>query len=286
MEKTNTHTQQNVSQLSSERNNKSKSILVVGANSQIGSALIKHLRKEFYNVYGTTRNVENNDKDLLYLDLSEPTFNIDFCEFDCAIICAAITNIAKCESEPELCEKINSTNTIALIDECISSKCFVIFLSSNAVFDGKKSFYKHTDATNPTTKYGELKLSVEKYIKALPSDGACILRLTQVITDRTPFIENWKTAAKNGNEIKAFNNRLISPVRIGHVVDAIQLLVQRKSSGVFQLGSREEISFFDYAREIFSSEANMLSKVVAAQAFLTESGITHNSLAINLPTKE
>ena len=60
---------------------KSDSVLVVGANSQIGSALIKHLRKETYNVYGTTRNAKNKDKDLMYFDLSEPNFNINFYKY-------------------------------------------------------------------------------------------------------------------------------------------------------------------------------------------------------------
>ena len=279
-------TQQEVSQLSSEHNNISKSILVVGANSQIGSALIKHLRKESYNVFGTTRKAENNNKDLLYFDLSEPNLNIDFSKYECVIICAAITNIAQCESEPEKCERINSTNTIALIDKCVASKCFVIFLSSNAVFAGKKPFYKHTDTTSPINKYGEFKLTVEKHIQALLPNEACVLRLTKVITDSTPFIQNWKTAAKNGNELKAFSNRLISPIDIEDVVDSIQLLVERKNSGVFQFGSSEEISFFDYAKKIFTSEPSTLSKIVATQAPSTESNITHNSLAINLPTKE
>ena len=265
---------------------KSDSVLVVGANSQIGSALIKHLRKETYNVYGTTRNAKNKDKDLMYFDLSEPNFNINFSKYECVIICAAITNFLRCESEPETCERVNSTNTIALIDNCVTSKCFTIFLSSNAVFDGQKTFYKHTDTTRPTTKYGEFKQSVEKYIQTLAPNRACVLRLTKVITDRTPFIESWINAVKNGDKIKAFNNRFISPINIEYVVDSIQLLLERKNSGIFQLGGSDEISFYDYARKIFFLEPNILSKIVSTQSSSTEYGAKHNSLAINLPTKE
>jgi dTDP-4-dehydrorhamnose reductase len=273
---------QEVILLGSEYDDKSKSVLVVGANSQIGTALIKHLRKESYSVFGTTRNFEKEDKQLLYFDLSEPDFNIDFSKYECVIICSAMTNIAQCESEPEKCEKINSINTIALIEKCVASNCFVIFLSSNAVFDGKKSFYKHTEMTNPITKYGEFKLNVEKYIQNLPQNNACALRLTKVITDRNPFIQKWKAAAVNGNEIKAFSNRLISPIEIKDVVDSIQLLIERKKSGIFQLGSNEEISFFEYAKKIFASEPSMLSKIVSTYA--AESTITtHSSLATFLP---
>jgi NAD(P)-dependent dehydrogenase (short-subunit alcohol dehydrogenase family) len=75
-------TLQEVSQPSTDHNSKSKSVLIVGANSQIGSALIKQLRKESYTVFGTTRNIEKKDKDLLYFDLSEPNLNIDFFKFE------------------------------------------------------------------------------------------------------------------------------------------------------------------------------------------------------------
>jgi len=280
-------TPQEVSKLNIGQSNNNKRVLVVGATSQIGAAMIKYLRKESYTVSGTTRKVGDLAEDLLYFDLSEPTLsNIDFSEFNCVIICAAITNIAQCESDPETCERINATNTIALIDKCVASKCFTIFLSSNAVFDGKKPFYKHTDITSPINKYGEFKVAVEEHIQALPLNKACILRLTKVITDSTPLIKNWKNTAENGNEIKAFNNRLISPIGMEDVFDSIQLLVERKSSGIFHLGSSEEISFYEFAKKIFSSEQDVLNKIVSTQAPSTESSIIHNSLAINLPTKE
>lgn len=275
-------TQQEVSQLSRQRNNKSRNVLVVGANSQIGSALIVNLRKESYNVFGTTRDIKNNNRDLLYFDLFESNLSIDFTKYECVIICAAITNIAQCESEPEKCERINSTNTIALIDKCVISKCFVIFLSSSAVFDGKKPFYKYTDKASPITNYGNFKLIVEKYIQALPPNKACVLRLTKVVTENTPFIQNWKTAAEKGGEVKAFRNRLISPIAIEDVVDSLQLLVERKNSGIFQLGGSEEISFYEYAKKVFSSNPNILGNIVATDA--TEPIVAdHSSLTTFLP---
>ena len=273
-------------QSSEQHIGKKGNVLVVGAHSQIGASTIRYLQKESYNVYGTTRNAQNKDQNLFYIDLSDTSYDIDFSKYDCVIICAGITDIALCESEPEMCERINSINTIKLIDRCVRDNAFVIFLSSNTVFDGQKSFYKNTDTPNPTTKYGELKLSVESYIQTLPSKTACVLRLTKVITDSTPFVKNWRDAAQNGSKIKAFDNRFLSPVSIEDVVDTIELLVKHKENGIFQLGGIEEISFYDYARTIFSSEQEMLAKIVAIQAPLTEAKMVHNSLELHLPTKE
>lgn len=276
-------TQQVVSQLSGKNNNKKGNVLIVGVDSQIGLALIRHLNKETYKVYGTSRQIEKCKDNVFYFDLSEPKFNIDLSQFEFVVICAAITNMAKCEEEPEFCEQVNSKNTKALIDKCVDSECFVVFLSSNAVFDGSKAFYKHTDIPDPITKYGNFKLSVEQYIQSLDSGKSCVLRLTKVITDSVPFVQNWKNNAKEGLEVKAFDNRLISPIDIEAVVDSIQLLLERKSGGIFQLGGNEEISFFDYAKRLFSMEPKILNKIVATKAVPENIGTAHNSLTTHLP---
>tara|TARA_Y100001934_G_C12146269_1_gene675060 strand:+ start:159 stop:923 length:765 start_codon:yes stop_codon:yes gene_type:complete len=243
---------QNITKSDKRRSKRIEKILIIGADSQIGSALIGHLDKQGNRVYGTSR--RNKRKGLLYLDLSEKSFDIDFSFFDCVVICAGVTSVRKCEEEPELCEIVNSINIKGIVEECVNSKSFVIFLSSNAVFDGQMSFYKHNSRANPITQYGKFKLSVEEYIQRLPSNKACILRLTKVISPETTFMNNWKDEAEKGNVVEAFENRFISPISIENVLQSIDLLIKRRVSGIFQLGDNREISFFDYAKEIFSTQ--------------------------------
>jgi len=260
---------------------KQEKVLIVGIDSQIGSALKRHLNKNGIEVFGTSRK-KTISTNTYYFDLETPNFDIFTEKFSSVVICAASTNIAACEKEPEKHRTINVINTIKLIENLVGNDSFIIYLSSNAVFDGRKAFYKHTDTTSATTKYGEFKVNVEKYIQDLPQNHACVLRLTKVITDSTPFIQNWKTAAENGNEIKAFSDRLISPIDIKDVVESIELLVERKQSGIFQLGGREEISFYEYAKKLFSSEPSTPVKIISTAA--EESNVAkHNSLATFLP---
>lgn len=269
-------------QFGDNKNSKQKNILVIGANSQIGSALINNQLNGSYGVYGTTRHVDRTGKNILFYDLAKPEVNLDFSSYECVIICAAITNIEHCESDPKSCERINSINTIKLIEKCIESNCFVIFLSSNAVFDGSKQFYKHSDPPNPITFYGKSKLLVENYIQSLNANQACILRLTKVITESSQFIQNWINAAEKGEEIKAFSNKFISPINIKDVIDSIMILVERKKSGIFQLGGNEEISFFDYANKIFSSNPKIMSQIVDTLS-IDPANLQYNSLITFLP---
>ena len=267
------------------KNLKKKNVLIVGGTGQIGEVLKKSLKKSSYRVSATTRHREIKKKDLLYLDLEKPNFEIDFTKFDFVIICAAITNIAKCETQYLKCKKINYKNTITLINKCVKSKCFTIFISSNAVFDGRKKFYKSADARNPVSKYGEFKLLVEKYIEDLPSNKACVLRLTKVITNKTTLIQNWKKNLKNGKIIKVFNNKFISPVKIKDLNAAIQKIIENKKSGIFQLGGKKEISYYEYAKKIFSSDPNMKKNIIPLESSKQKIYTLHNSLMTNIPQK-
>jgi len=102
-----THTHEQPIQIQNKVQNNYKNVLVIGVNSQIGSELFKKLKKESYNVSGTTRKTEKTEEDFFHFDLSNPDFDTDLTKYDCVIICAGITNIAQCEFEPDTCEKIN-----------------------------------------------------------------------------------------------------------------------------------------------------------------------------------
>lgn len=267
------------------KNLKKRNVLIVGGTGQIGEVIKKNLDKSLYAISTTTRHNNKKKNNQFYLDLEKTKFKIDFTKFDFVILCAAITNISECEYQHLKCKKINYKNTIKLIDLCIKSKCFTIFLSSNAVFDGKKKFYKSTDIRNPISKYGEYKLLVENYIKKLPANKACILRLTKLITDKTTLIQNWKKNAKNKKNIKVFKNKFISPIKIKDLIVAIQRIIENKKSGIFQLGGSKEISYYEYAKKIFSSDPNMKKKIIPIETDKKKIYTFHNSLVTNIPLK-
>jgi FkbM family methyltransferase len=260
-----------------------KKILVVGATGLIGSSLLSFLKRRGHNAYGTSRNRNIEKSDLLYLNLESTQHDINFSEYDTVIICAAVAKLEECENKPEHCELVNVTNTISLINQCADGESFVIFISSNAVFDGEKEFYDHNDNPNPITKYGETKLSVEKHIKALNSKSVCVLRLTKVISNNEEFIKNWKREARllEGG-IKAFSNRFLSPLTLNEVNAALELLSERKMPGVFQLGGCEEISYWEFAKKLFKEDQSIQGKIIKTIDRDSKKAI-HNSLKTHLP---
>ncbi|WP_081486020.1 sugar nucleotide-binding protein [Herbaspirillum sp. GW103] len=258
-------------------------ILIVGIDSQIGSALKAHLADLGITTFGTSRKAERISPHIHYLDLEDPDLSgVGATTFDCVIFCAATTSIAQCEAMPEKYRTINVSNPIRLIDRFAADGSFIIYLSSNAVFDGSKPFYSRVDATSPANQYGQFKCEVEQHLASRLSDRSCVLRLTKVITPETPFIKQWKINAQQGTPIRTFSNKLISPVPVEKVTTAITQLIRLQPSGIYQLGGDTEVSFSDYARELFKDDPSALA-LITIEVDPSNSHITHNSLMTQLP---
>ena len=265
-----------------ECNDKQESVLIVGINSQIGHELRNYLTTKHIAVFGTTRQKEDLDANTYYFDLEKPDFKVFTNKFSSVVVCAGINNIAECEKKPRKNRLVNVTNTIKLIEHLVQNNSFVIYLSSSTVFSGKTPFNKHNDKTCPRNLLGRFKIEVEEYLTTNLGHKSCVLRLTKVITKNTPFIERWENDANAGKSIKTLTNMFFSPVNIENVVHSIELLIKQKQTGIYQLGTNEEISYTDYAKKYFQHNASALKLITAVDGDINHT-ISHNSLRPHFP---
>ena len=141
-----------------------ENVLIIGGDGQIGSELYSYLKKNNINTFKTSRNTKLINEKTFYFDLEKPSYEFLQNQFTAVVICASATNISSIEKQPRKFRNVNVVNTINLIKELSKNKIFIIFLSSNNVFDGKKQFYKYSDKTSPISKYGKFKCEVEEYL--------------------------------------------------------------------------------------------------------------------------
>ncbi len=97
---------------------------------------------------------------------------------------AAYTDVGKAEQEKDRCYEINvlGTTNIALAAAQVREKypefpdsCFVVYLSTDYVFNGEKGMYKETDSPDPINHYAWTKLrGEEKLLGALPGHSLVI----------------------------------------------------------------------------------------------------------------
>ena len=258
--------------------------LVVGVDGQIGSFFFsEYLHNSGHELVGTTRNRSLISERKIFLDLdSNPVDVPDFSQYSFAVICASLTDVQCCEENWELCKRVNVTNTIHIIERAVTSGCFVVFLSSNLVFDGSKPFCTPLDAPKPASNYGKAKHCVEEFISSDCGHFACVLRLTKVISDKTPFIQKWKKDASQKGIISVLRHKTLAPVGVDEVAGAIRRCLDARLPGTFQLGGKTEFTYEDYATFLFQNMGSSPPQMRVIDSF-SGAGIEYNSLATVLP---
>ena len=164
--------------------------LIVGGESTIGAALSNFWTEKNIPFRASTRNTELLLNSRLFIDLSQPHTFSDISGYKSAVICAAITEMSVCENNPIETKSVNVSGTIELIKRLSSINTYVLFLSTNQVFDGKHPNRKPDASRNPISEYGRQKAEVEIFIGSIPNAG--VLRLSKVILPDLELLIKWK----------------------------------------------------------------------------------------------
>jgi len=221
--------------------------LIIGGDSQIGSALSDYWRENNIPFHTSTRHENMVAENCPLIDLNNTNNFQNTKIYKSAIICAAVTDIAECEKNPDRTRKVNVVGTVELVKQFSTKGTHVVFLSSNQVFDGQHPMQNPNAPRKPITEYGRQKAEVEVFIEDL--SNACILRMTKVIHPGMELLKNWKKSLSNGQPILAFTDLSVSPININDVIQKVDSLVQQKANGIFQLSGDKDISYFEYAQE-------------------------------------
>lgn len=191
------------------------------------------------------------DKDqAVFLDLAQPPETwplLPTCR--AAVFCAAITSLEKCRQEPAATRLVNVTRSLLLAQRLAEAGAFLVFISSNLVFDGAKPWRGAAEAPCPVTEYGRQKAEAEAGLRQWGSQAA-IVRLTKVFHPDLPVVRQWTAALEQGQVIKPFSDLLCSPITLLATVRAIVQVAESRQGGIWQLSGARDISYAKIARYV------------------------------------
>jgi dTDP-4-dehydrorhamnose reductase len=227
--------------------------LLVGGDSEIGAWTRRHLTTSGKAAAATTRRPERASDDRPLLDLAadlsawQPPAGIS-----AACILAANARLAACAADPSGSAHVNVDQTLALAEKLTARGAYVLFLSSNQVFDGSAADVPADHAPCPVSEYGRQKARAEAALRDRMRRGApvAILRLAKVVSPTMPLLQDWMRALSAGVPIRAFHDMTMAPVPIGLVSGAIAALMESRAPGVFQLTGPQDVSYMDVARHL------------------------------------
>ncbi len=226
------------------------SILVFGADGQVGSAVMRDLANRGYKVTGTTRRAATAAEDRLFLDLSLPTQEwSELPETEAAVICTAVTSIGECENDPDGTAVVNLHAPLALARLLCERGASVLFLSTPGVFDFTRPFRRHDEALSPVGAYGRQKAEAESCILDLKGKTA-VLRLTKIMGPDMPLLKAWRDDLAAGREIAAYEEAFIAPITAAFAARMIHEIVSGGAEGVFHASGDEDQPYTALAGEV------------------------------------
>ena len=221
--------------------------MIIGADSVIGRALNRRLIGTHLPVVGTSRRKDAAKDSCLYLHIGEKEDAWE-CPNDIgsAVLCAGVSKIQECASRPNDTWRINVDGIAAVARKLVDRGAFVIFLSTNQVFDGTLPFTPPESPPAPLTEYGRQKAEVEHRLIEM-GDSTAIVRLTKVFGPGNSLLRHWADLLRRGQVVEPFYDMAIAPVPLTCVVSVLTLLLLSRTPGIFQISGDRDISYADVA---------------------------------------
>ena len=229
--------------------------LLVGGNSEIGAATHRLFKERGRSVAATTRRREQVARDRPFLDLSSSLAEWEPPAGTAAVcIFAAVARLIACESDPIGSAALNVGQTVALVDRLVARNIYVLFLSTNQVFDGTRPLVVPDAPTCPVSEYGRQKAATEAALSRRMEAGApvAVLRLAKIVSPETALLCGWRNSLARREPINAFFDMTMAPTPVETVASAVEALLDSRMPGIFQLTGATDISYADFALRLAS----------------------------------
>jgi len=252
----------------------SKKLLIIGGAGLVGSTIIEYAAKD-YEIFATENNIPivNPKVSSLKLDLlTDRKRIIDYIEKikpSVVIHTVAFPNVDFCETNHELTDLLHVKITKEISEICNTINSKLIYFSTDAVFDGKKSEkYSELDAPNPLSYYGKTKLEAEKII--LNNSNNLILRSTVIYGwhTRSRFTSWVLKNLKNKKIVNAFIDQFNTPTLVDDLARSVFKIIENDMSGIFHASGKSCLNRFEFAQKLalkFGLDQNLIKPTKSSE---------------------
>ena len=231
-----------------------KSLLLTGASGFLGRYIVREGVMN-YNILGTYHRTpfSYSGVESRRIDLTEPPFN-QLLEFnpDYIVHCAGLTDVDECERSPQDARRLN-IGMIKNVASLASESCaHLIYISTDAVFDGTDSWWSERDSPNPINIYGETKLAGERAATRL-HDSVTVVRTNFFgwsQGDESTLVEWMIDTLNSGAELTGFENVYFTPLYAGDVATYLFELLEKEYDGLVHLAGSERLSKLEFAHTV------------------------------------
>ena len=221
-------------------------IVILGANGQIGSALVPML-KDDYEIITATR------KDFDCEKSNEVKRYFKKKHFDLIINAVAYTKVDQAEEEPKRAYQLNTLLPKMLAQIANNMNAAFIHYSTDYVFDGylSKDYYEQSNP-KPLNVYGKTKLQGDLAIIKEKVKGY-ILRVSWVYGNKEhSFLNKIQKQINEKKQLRVVNDQFGTPTSSTFIAAITKKLIDHKNFNqikIYNLSPKGKCSWFDFAKE-------------------------------------
>jgi dTDP-4-dehydrorhamnose reductase len=249
-------------------------LLVIGANGFLGAHVLQAAKSTgIFNVLLADRSA-SKDVGIEELDIAnaasvESAFRRT--NPDLVVLLAAISDIDKCESAPQLAFAVNAQGAENVANACLRHNAKLLFTSTAAVFDGLQHGYREEDQPTPLSVYGKTKMWAEEAVSSLlPS--AIILRIALVLgfagkSGTNAMLDNIVARWKAGAPVTFPTYELRNPIDAATLAGVMLQMIGDGNPavrGLYHVGASDSISRYELGIRL-ASRVGVPAELVRAQ---------------------
>lgn len=169
----------------------------------------------------------------------------------------AFTQVDRCETEPELAERINGEAVGWLAEACGANGALLVQVSTDYVFDGTASRpYREEDPPNPRCAYGRTKLRGEREAARAPQH---LIVRTSWLYDAwgRNFYNTMLRAAAEGRKLRVVDDQRGAPTSCRVLAHQLERALAEGWRGLVHATCAGETSWHGFAEAIFRAHRIM-----------------------------
>jgi dTDP-4-dehydrorhamnose reductase len=217
--------------------------MIFGASGLLGKDLMREWTSdEIVGLGSRDADLRNANKIREVVDKARPEW---------IVLAAAYTNVDDCESHPDLAFAVNRDGPVNVAHAAKQIGASLLFLSSDYVFDGKKtSPYETGHERNPQSVYGRSKAEAElRLLEVLPD--CCIARTSWLFgIGGKCFPDTILKLAATRPALDVVNDQRGCPTYSVDLARAIMALCRNHARGIVHATNSGDCSWFEFARAI------------------------------------
>ncbi|MBI4370943.1 MAG: SDR family oxidoreductase [Elusimicrobia bacterium] len=193
--------------------------------------------------------------------------------FDAVVHAAGIASVDYVETHYAESLESNIVGTLNVTSACRRADAPLVYISTNAVFDGRKAPYREDDPVAPVNKYGRLKVECERLVRETLQKWTIARPILMYGWNHAETRQNPATwiyeKLRRGEPVSLADDQWENPLYSHQCGRALWAVVRKAPGGIFHLAGRDRVSRHRFGltlAEVFGLDASLI-KPAAARSF-------------------